>query len=266
MGGLPRQRQGSSGCRQHRARRCRRPPDWRVFLSCCPATRNKAVCAETVHRPRSHSSTLRRLRSKRSRRISRNHQRPHPLPPAAHRRHHAALSDGNELVVAMAIHKEAEDLGVRLDRGRVGTLPTRGPRQCTDIRDRRAVVEVPLWGQDGAFTLMFRNARTCCDLDGLLASGSPVWHPVVEPRALRLRRAERPRVAHPASRVLLADGPAHGRSCGRAGARAAQGSAHDPGLPSRSAVRAVAGAVSLDRSRRTGRIQQWRDATGGQAR
>jgi len=88
------------------------------------------------------------------------------------RQHHAAMLAA-DIETAMRLRKEAELLAVRLNGGEPGILAGEDAPGCVLARETAAEPgTVPLWGQEGEFTVTVNAMRVRIEMDGMFGIGS----------------------------------------------------------------------------------------------
>jgi len=87
------------------------------------------------------------------------------------RQHHAAMLAA-DVQTAMRLRKEAELLAVRLNDGKPGILAGEDSPDRVLARETAAASDVvPLWGQEGEFTVTVNGVRVRVELDGMFGIG-----------------------------------------------------------------------------------------------
>lgn len=90
------------------------------------------------------------------------------------RQNHAAMLAGNPAEVRR-LHEEASLLATRLNGGEPGYLAGEDAPGCVLTRDTAAEPStVPLWGQEGDFTVTVGPMRVRIELDGMFGIGSGI--------------------------------------------------------------------------------------------
>jgi hypothetical protein len=88
------------------------------------------------------------------------------------RQHHAAMLAA-DVDTAMRLRKEASLLALRLNGGEPGILADDDSPGIVLARETAALVDaVPLWGQEGNFTIEVNGMRVRIELDGMFGIGS----------------------------------------------------------------------------------------------
>ncbi|MCW8087720.1 hypothetical protein [Sabulicella glaciei] len=87
------------------------------------------------------------------------------------RQHHAAMFAA-DVDAAMGLRKEAERLALRLNDGEPGILAGEDAPGCVLARETAAAPgAVPLWGQEGEFTIEVCGMRVRIEMDGMFGIG-----------------------------------------------------------------------------------------------
>jgi hypothetical protein len=93
-------------------------------------------------------------------------------------RHHAAMLAGDEPKV-MEIRQEAHDLAIKLNGGEVLGI-CGGPDAPANVLERETAAApgtVPMWGQEGSFTVDVNGTKVRIEQDGIfgVSTGSMFW-------------------------------------------------------------------------------------------
>jgi hypothetical protein len=89
-------------------------------------------------------------------------------------RHHEAMMAG-DVEKTMAIRGEAHDLAVKLNGGKPGICGGPDAPACVLERETAAAPgTVPLWGQEGSFTIDFRSIPVRIEQDGMFGIGASI--------------------------------------------------------------------------------------------
>lgn len=87
-------------------------------------------------------------------------------------RHHAIMLEGDG-VAAIALRREAHDLALRLNNGEPGIIAGEDAPGCVLARKTAAKNEaVPLWGQEGRFTVEVGGTQVDIEMDGMFGIGA----------------------------------------------------------------------------------------------
>ena len=87
-------------------------------------------------------------------------------------RHHVAMLQGDP-AEAIAIRREAHDLAVRLNKGAPGIIAgDKAPGSMLAKKTAAKPGVVPLWGQEGQFTLPLQGVSVAIEMDGMFGIGA----------------------------------------------------------------------------------------------